>query len=241
MPQFFINEKDIFENQVEITGDDYRHLALVRRIRPGAVINLNAESGSIYYGIVSDVKQSSLVVKITGSHKRPCSGIDLTLYLCLLKSGNFEFAIKKASEVGVTRIIPVISERTVPDPDKKIEQKRERWEKIACEAGKQCLRPEPVSMGLPMLFSDVPDYDSSSIKIIGHPGASLDMKKYFSDIEKKSTVSLLVGPEGGFSEKEISYAENKQWHALNFGFTHLRAETAAAVISAIIIYEWSNQ
>lgn len=236
MPQFFIKERNIADGHAYIEGDDYRHLVHVRRIKNGSVIYLTDESGILHYGVVSEIMPHQVRVRITGSYERPVQGLNISLYMSLLKGANFEYAIQKSVEVGVNRIIPVLSERTVPDPDKKIEQKAERWNRIAAEACKQCMRSTPVHVGLPLSFSDAIDLDTSQVRLIGHPGAENDMKEYLSGVPLFESAAILVGPEGGFTVDEINAACNAGWVPVNFGFTHLRAETAAAVIPAVVIY-----
>lgn len=238
MPQFFIDEKDITGGYASITGEDYRHLVHVRRIKQGTALNLSDYSGTSYCGIVSGIEQSSVKIRITDSYKRSGTGPDIVLYLCLLKGGNFEYAVRKSVEVGVNRIIPLISERTVPDPDKKLEQKTERWSRIASEACKQCMRTGTVQVGLPLFFEDAVGSDNSGVKITGHPGAAVQFKEFMSGKDKPDSVSIMIGPEGGFTEGELAMAVESGWSILNFGMTHLRAETAAAVIPALVIYEW---
>lgn len=240
MPQFFIDDQDITDGYALIKGEDYRHLVHVRRIKTGTALNLAGSSGTSYCGVVSGIDQSAVRIKIKSSYKKSGVGPDIVLYMCLLKGGNFEYAIRKSVEVGVNRIIPVISERTVPDPDKKIEQKAERWNRIASEACKQCMRSGSVQVELPLYFEDAVESDNSVIRIAGHPGAKLQIRDFLSGKTSPDSVSIMIGPEGGFSEGEIALAEKTGWTILNFGMTHLRAETAAAVIPALVIYEWGN-
>jgi len=240
MPRFSVNDEDISSGFAEISGADYRHLVHVRRVKPGETVYLAGKSGSYYCGIVSEIGSGSVRVRITESFAISGTGLDISLYLCLIKGGNFEYAIQKSVEVGVNRIIPVISERTVPDPDKKTEKKRERWNRIAEGACKQCMRGGPVPVGLPLGFAEAVESDTSDVKIAGHPGAPLQVRDFLHGVERPRTVSILIGPEGGFSESELITAGRYGWNMLNFGFTHLRAETAAAVIPALIIYHWSS-
>ena len=79
-----------------------------------------------------------------------------------------------------------------------------------------------------------------SVKLIGHPGADDHIKTYLSSRGAPESAGLIIGPEGGFSADELSRAASAGWTAVNFGFTHLRAETAAAVIPALVIYQWGG-
>ena len=236
MPQFLVKQQNFIDGDAYIEGDDYRHLVHVRRIKNGSTIYISDESGTLHYGVITEITQHQVRVRISGSYDREVPGLNITLYMCLLKGGNFEYAIRKSAEVGVNRIIPVISDRTIPDPDKKLEQKTERWNRIAVEACKQCMRTTPVQVGLPVAFGDAVDIDSSQLKLIGHPGAQTDMKEHLTASGLFQTAGILIGPEGGFTPLELLAAADAGWTAVNFGFTHLRAETAASVIPALVIY-----
>ncbi|HPS59368.1 MAG TPA: RsmE family RNA methyltransferase [Spirochaetota bacterium] len=236
MPQFFVKQQNFTDGHAYIEGDDYRHLVHVRRVKNGSTIYLSDETGTLHYGVVTEITQHQVKIRLTGSYNRSNPGLDISLYMCIIKGGNFDYAIQKSAEVGVSRIIPVISERTIPDPDKKLEQKVERWNRIAAEACKQCMRSTPVQVGLPVAFSDAVDLDNSQVKLIGHPGADRDIKEHLSSIQTFRTAGILIGPEGGFTGNELKSAGDAGWTAVNFGFTHLRAETAASVIPALVIY-----
>lgn len=237
MPRFFVKQQNFHDGNVYIEGDDFRHLVHVRRIKKGATLYMYDESGSLFYGVVAEISQKQVMVRIAGVYEKQVPGLNITLYMCLIKGGNFEYAVQKAAEVGVSRIIPVISERTVPDPDKKLELKTERWNRIAAEACKQCMRNSLVRVGLPVMFSDALLIDDSQLKLIGHPGAETDLKEYILLQQDFNTAGILIGPEGGFTAEELKSANDAGWTAVNFGFTHLRAETAAAVIPALVIYQ----
>lgn len=236
MPQFFIKQQNMGQGFARVEGDDYRHLVRVRRIKTGNILYLTDEAGRMYYGPVTEIGRDHVKVSITGSYERPASGLNISLYMCLIKGANFEFAIQKAAEVGVNRIIPVISERTVPDPDRKLEQKRARWNRIAAEACKQCMRGTTLHVGLPLPFADAISIDNSQVKIICHPGASADIREHLLSCGAYSSAGIIIGPEGGFSDNELEAARGAGWAAVNFGFTQLRSETAAVVISALVIF-----
>lgn len=236
MPQFFIKQQNMGQGIARVEGDDYRHLVRVRRIKSGNILYLTDETGTMYYGPVTEIARDHVKVSITGSYERPLPGLNISLYMCLIKGANFEFAIQKAAEVGVNRIIPVISARTVPDPERKLEQKRERWNRIAAEACKQCMRSSTVHVGLPLPFADAITIDISQVKIIGHPGASTGIREHLVSCGAYSSAGIIIGPEGGFSAVELEAACGAGWSTVNFGFTHLRAETAAVVIPALVIF-----
>ena len=239
MPQFFVKSADIRGSEIVLKGDDSHHLLHVRRVKPGDRVMLRCDDGRGFIAEIRDISAdgitASLISGITAAEHLP----DITLYMAMLKSGNFEFVIQKAVEIGVSRIVPVVTERTVPDPGRMSGKKNERWNRIASEATKQCLRGTPAVVEPPAAFADVIKDNQPGLKIICHPGAELRMKDCLSACAEKKTASLLIGPEGGFSDRELLLASGEGWSAVNLGVNHLRAETAAIVIPSILIYEWS--
>lgn len=239
LPQFFINSKDISGGEVVITGSDTYHLIKVRRVKSGDDIILRAEDGKGFIARVSDITNDCIRASIINELQKAGTLPDITLFMALLKGGNFEFVIQKSVEIGVARIVPVVTERTIPDPVRMDGKKIDRWEKIVSEASKQCLRSVPALIEPPVYLKDVFSMDISDLKIICHPGAGTPIKQALNSSVKKEKISLLIGPEGGFSDREIANAGKAGWIAANFGATHLRAETAAMVLPSIVVYEWS--
>lgn len=238
MPQFFVTSSDIADGRCTIRGDDYHHLVGVRRVKPGEIIRLRDEKGTSLTARIGSISADSLEAVITGESAAPDAPVDITLCLCLLKGGSFDLAIEKAVEVGVSRIIPVASERTVPrlaDAG----GKTRRWNRKAEEAAKQSLRERvPLVEGV-RPFSEVIGLFSGQARVIAHPGAPVSLKEYLRGCGS-GAVSLLVGPEGGFSPGELAAAADAGWVTAGFGFSQLRAETAAAVLCGIIVYEWGS-
>lgn len=239
MPQFFIKEGDLAGSTAVIRGDDCHHLINVRRAKTGDLLRLRSGNGRGYIARISEIGSAEIVLTLIDQTSSNDQLVDISLYMAMIKGGNFEFVIQKAVEIGVNRIIPVISSRTVPDPSKKIDDKLERWGRIVSGAAKQCFRSNMPEIGRPLSFSETVIKDSSPMKLIAHPGAVTELRDYLSSSEKPESVSLLVGPEGGFSEQEIVLASGNGWVAVNFGTTHLRAETAAVILPSLLIYQWS--
>lgn len=238
MPQFFIHISDIIDGRCRISGEDYRHLARVRRVRAGDIIRLRDDAGAPLTARVLLVADDSIEAEITERGAVPAPHPDITLCMCLLKGKNFDTVIEKAVEIGVSRIVPVTSERTVPRPADAA-ARVERWNRKADEAAKQALRERAPRVDMIMPFAGVIESADTPVKIVAHPGASGSLKEILRG-RGPSAVSLLVGPEGGFSANELEAAVRAGWTPAGFGFSQLRAGTAAAVLCGIIVYEWSG-
>lgn len=239
MPQFFIKDSDFDGKRGVIRGDDCHHLVNVRRIKNGDILRIRLGNGTGYRASVTGISSDEVMLEAFEMTAAETDPVQITLYIALLKGENFEFVLQKAVEVGVARIVPVISSRTVPDLTGKIEKKHQRWSKIVNGAAKQCLRSSIPYIDTPHYFDGILKTDSSMMKLIAHPGADTELRDYLSTSAKPDSAGLLVGPEGGFSENEILSATGNGWTAVNFGTTHLRAETAAVILPSLLIYHWS--
>ncbi len=225
-----------------IRGEDYHHLANVKRVRVNDIILLRDATGRRITSRILTVTGSCIEAEEIEAGPETFEPVSVCLCAAVLKGKNFDLVVQKCTEAGVSRIIPFISERVVADPGDKGNRKAERWRKIALEASKQSMRPAVPQVDEVVSFSELIKVKTSGLKIIAHPGAGLDMKDYLrKEIERgaadRPAASLMVGPEGGFSERELSDAASEGWAGINFGFSQLRAETASIILSSIIIYE----
>ncbi len=239
MPQFFINSDDIKEGIVKLSGEDLRHLAKVRRAAAGDKIFLRGSDGRGYEARIITIDDSSLSAAVEKEYEEDSGNVSLRIFLSLLKGANFEFSLQKCVEAGAAEITPIFSERTVPDIKNKVEQKLQRWRKIASESAKQCLRKSVPLINAPVDFKTAVTVPGGEERIVAHPGAETQLKDYLRSRVSPVSADLVIGPEGGFSPEEIKLAEQKGWSIINAGSSHLRAETAAIIIPAIILYEWS--
>ena len=239
MPQFFIRDDDFDGKKAVIRGDDCHHLVDVRRVKAGDILRVRLDSGKGYTARITAAGRGEIILEILEEIAVGDEPVRITLYMALLKGDNFEFVLQKAVEIGVNRIVPVISSRTVPDISGKYQRKHDRWNRIISGAAKQCMRSGIPSIDNPLPFNDTVKGDGSPMKLVAHPGAATELRDYLSSSVKPDAVSLLIGPEGGFSESEIAYAYGNGWVPVNFGTTHLRAETAAVILPSLLIYHWS--
>jgi len=235
VPQFFINSTAIRDDLCRIDGEEFHHMARVRRVHPGETVLLVDENRIRYTCSVESADNGCIVARVISRESAWHDFPDLTLCCSLLKGGHFDLVIQKAVELGVRRIFPVISERTISHPEGK-EGKHDRWERIAKEAAKQCMRAEIPVIEPIVRITELLNMQPDAVRIMGHP----EGEDSFRDIlkgKKGLPVLLLVGPEGGFSAAERDMARSTGWHLCRFGITHLRAETAAIALSAIVFYE----
>ena len=238
MPQFFIKTSDIIHDKCRITGDDFRHLAAARRVRPGDTVQLRVETGSRLSGRVLEISDSFVEVAVIGEAGRALPSIEITLCACLLKGKSFDSVIEKAVEIGVSRIVPVVTERTIPRPPD-ARARIARWRRKALEAAKQSMRESVPDIETIHSFKEAIEARRDGVRMIAHPGAETSIKDFLRQHNPGASI-LLVGPEGGFSTGEVEEAVQAGWSSVNFGFSQLRAGTAAVVLCGILMYEWGN-
>jgi 16S rRNA (uracil1498-N3)-methyltransferase len=166
----------------------------------------------------------------------------ILLFQCILKREAMEIAIQKTTEIGIESIIPVFSERVILNKEK-IKNKVLRWQLIAEQASKQCKR-DFICKVLPP--TNIAEIDPSAYETFFIPceNPSIENKDNFNVIERyvftnkknKGRIAYLIGPEGGFDEKEIEMLSGKGSILINFGKNILRAETASIYFLSILDY-----
>jgi 16S rRNA (uracil1498-N3)-methyltransferase len=241
MPVYFIQSKSIQNDRITLTGELAHHLRNVLRCRAGEIVLLVDEDRVRYQAELNQVSEKQIIAKILQRERpepRPTHAV--TLAQAVLKGDRMDWAIQKASELGVNVIIPVVTERTVARPKaERSEHQRDRWQKIAKEASQQCGRVD---------FSDVKPVVSLDDLLKNPPEASLklvpweqeqarSLKAALHNLKEEKSVAVLIGPEGGFSPREIEKAREAGWTSVSLGPRILRAETAGMAVLAILEYE----
>ena len=222
MPRFFT--PPIKGDQAVISGEDAAHITRSLRLKPGEEITLCDGSGSDYKGIITAVGDEVLVEirEKYPSDTEPSARI--TLYQALPKGDKMEWIIQKAVELGVYRVVPVLTSRCVSRPDgKSMSRKVERYNKIAAEAAKQSGRGIlPEVAGLMSLEEAAKAVSGKGIVFYEKGGAQLGELVKPGDKE----LGVFVGSEGGFSEEEIRLLERYGIRPATLGKRILRCETA---------------
>jgi 16S rRNA (uracil1498-N3)-methyltransferase len=245
VPRFFIEPKNVSSgDKITLIGEDARHISFSLRARPGDEYILCDTCNYEYICKITEITSDEVVLELV--EKKPCEAepdVKVTLYQALIKGDKFDAVVQKAVELGVHRIVPVISERCVSRPDaKQLEKKIERWQKISKAAAMQCARsyvPEiaPV-VEYKNAIEQIKNADCGFICYEAEPHEP--MKKIFeacSSENKSSTYSFFVGPEGGISEKEAEVAKKSGLPLASLGKRILRTETAPlCVISSIMFF-----
>jgi 16S rRNA (uracil1498-N3)-methyltransferase len=248
MPQFFIKTANIDNDSVIISDkEDIKHISSVLRCQINDELILVDSNEYTYKVIITDIQKGQITTKVVEKLKsfRKLS-LNLTLAQSVLKASAQDMLVQKATELGVKKVIPIISKYTVVkfDSDKDKEQKVSRWQKIALEACKQCERADmPVMSGIisfDNLLNNIDDYDLTVICVERNTEMSIKefLRSNQPDLAHDCKVLALIGPEGGWSEKEIDMFKQKGLKLITLGNLIFRAETAAINVLSDIIYEY---
>jgi 16S rRNA (uracil1498-N3)-methyltransferase len=245
--RFFIKKSDIQSSTLLLYGDEHHHLSRVARIKPGEEVWLFDEQGTNYLAKVEEIKKDMTRLSILQILDKNKPKIKITLAQALLKSKKMDIIIQKSTELAVTNIIPVVTARTIVKVKEKIRKKIERWKKIALEAAKQSQRSFLPSILPPMSIEKLIERRREEKKLL----LSENRGRYLRDIliensgselkmqEPASSVLILVGPEGGWTDEEEKYILNHGYEAVSLGGQILRAETAALCSLALISHFWN--
>ena len=239
--RFFVPPSHIESGRVTLTADAARQLARVLRARSGDCIVVLDDSGYEYAVTLDSVnpKHASGVISdryIGDGEPR----LSITLYQGLMKADRFEYVLQKGTELGISRFVPIVSERTVAR--KVITPNRlTRWDKIIREAAEQAGRCR-----LPLLedavgFEQACDTVSKPAIIGWECERDADIKSTLlrqrAYIEQAQSISIVIGSEGGLTDAEVAYALGRGIVPISMGRRILRAETAGIIAAAAALYE----
>ncbi|MGI5960216.1 MAG: 16S rRNA (uracil(1498)-N(3))-methyltransferase [Massiliimalia sp.] len=234
MPKFFCDP--VSEEQIILTGEDARHAGKVLRIKPGDPVTVSSSKGMDYECEVEYVTGQEVILKILSSapnDTEPKTAV--TLYQALPKGDKMDLIVQKAVELGVCRIVPVLTHRCVSRPDEKsMEKKRQRWQKIADEAAKQCGRGKLVPVCSLLSWKEAVNEAAgleTALLCYEKGGARLNQ---IVD-EKAKEIGIFIGSEGGFEAEEVLDAEQAGIKTATLGKLILRCETAPLAAIAVIM------
>jgi len=240
MPRFHIPHPVFDDELLKIEGTEVRHIRRVLRLRAGDEIAVFDGSEREYKGTIVEEGPHTVIVKVQSvTPSKRESPLEVTLAQSLLKGEKMDYFIQKATELGVKKIIPFFSRRSVPLLEKSNRLKRyHRWERIAIEASKQCGRgriPEILPLQdfsemLLMAFSE-------SLRLILWEKEKKRLKEVLKGWGGRKEIFFIVGPEGGFSQNEVEEAQKKGFISVSMGERILKAETASLCLLSILQYE----
>ena len=234
MPRFFVDQQPQ-DGVLTLTGENAHHAGRVLRLRVGEGVTLCDGAGMDFDCTVEAV--TCRVVSRHAADTEPKQSI--TLFMALPKGDKMEFIVQKAVELGVSRIVPYLSKNCVSRPDK-TEKKVERWRKIAAEAAKQCGRGRlPEAAVVPVAQAIAQAAESETALFFYENEKRIGLRDALAG-GVRDTVSLMVGPEGGFDPAEAKAAVDAGLQSVSLGTRILRCETAPIAALAAVLYAGGN-
>lgn len=227
--RFFVSQSDISDGVVVLCGDEFAHMTRVLRYKVGYKAIICANDGVERLCTVESIGRDSATLRVDKSETVDRKNVELTLYAGLLKNNKLDFAIQKAVELGVDRIVPFLSANCA-------ETKfcRDRSSKIALEAAKQCGSAYLSEVGELILFDGMidrfKDYDDV---VFAYEGERKNRISDFRPTGKR--IAIVIGPEGGFGAEEAEIIKSNGAKCVSLGRRILRAETASVVACALLL------
>ena len=220
-------------NKVKISGENYRHIVKVLRFKKEENIQLFDENSISYQAVIETISSKELVAFIHNStHINIESELDIHLFQAIPRGNKMDLIVQKSAELGVKKITPVYTERTMV----KETGKTNRWTKIALESCKQSGRSKPLTISEPQSFNNVFKLvTDKALNMLFYENNKTTLKSFLDSLNKEFySVNIIIGPEGGFSEDEIKKAESFKVNIVGLGPRILRTETAAIASVSIV-------
>lgn len=243
MNRFFVDDPGAFSDRsVVITGEDVNHVKNVLRLKENDELIVSDGRGRDYHCRISGITNEEVVADICDI----CDNFselstEITLFQGFPKGDKMELIIQKTVELGVTRIVPVMTKRIVVKlDDKKAKKKTERYNMIAESAAKQSGRGMIPEVTMPVSFAEaVSMAEKLDMNIIPYEEAEgvEYSRNIIKNIKGKKSLGIFIGPEGGFAREEVEKALDAGASAITLGHRILRTETAGMAVISIIMFE----
>lgn len=248
--RFFVNDENIYinENNINVTGPEVHHINVLRH-KIGDIVRINNYEVEIL--TINQNEITGYIKSVEDTNTR--DDIFVTLYQSYIKTDKMEFVVQKSVELGISKIVPFLSKNCVVKLDDKDKTKKiERLNKISMEASKQCNRNDIVEVAGILDIKDkerfVSYLNQNDVNIFAYEKSSNKLKSVLEDIKekyeknnKKLTVGIIIGPEGGFDDSDIQTLKQlTNLYEVSLGRRILRAETASLNLLSIINYEFEN-
>lgn len=242
MYRFFVNESQIFQEMICITGADVNHIKNVLRMKPGETVLISNGADREYKCVLVEISDDEVKARIEDvngpARELP---IKVTLFQALPKGDKMETVIQKMIELGVWEIVPVFTKRCIVKlDDKKAVAKTKRWNAIAESAAKQSKRGIIPRVTMPIPYKKALEKAKEmDIVLIPYEEAEnmMHTREIISKIKPGMSVGVFIGPEGGFAPEEVEQAIDSGAFDITLGKRILRTETAGMALMAVLMFQ----
>ena len=237
MHRFFLPELQPQEGEVVSLREIHNQLFRVLRVQPGEQLLILDNAGSERLLEIASVERRDTTARVLKVRNAPAEpAVAVTLYQCMLRAEKFDLVLQKATELGVTTIVPVVSSRTLTRMVAKSTPKQARWHAIVREASEQCGRGGIPTVETPCTFAEAVAR-ATGIRLL--PWEEANTSRGFltalgQSAQDADEISILIGPEGGLEADEVKQASAAGWQVVSLGKRILRAETAAITALSIV-------
>ena len=243
MPRFFISSPTppTTGEPCLLEGDTAHHISRSLRMKPGEEVTLCDGKGLDYSGEILAITDSAVTVtikEVLPSQTEP--SVQVTLFQGLPKGDKMELIVQKAVELGAYAIAPVLTRRSISQPDQKsAEKKTQRWQKIANEAAQQSQRGSlPQVRPLISFAQALEQCDEFDKILVCYEGGGLPIAETVLPDDQK--IAVFIGPEGGWEESEIEALRQRGAQIITLGPRILRTETAPLAVLSVLMYVTGN-
>lgn len=233
--RFFVDE--IHAGRARIAGDDAHHLTRVLRVEPGQRFEIS-DNRNVYLAEVETARKDRVDFTILEPLDFSSPVIRVALLASLIRFERFELLIEKATEMGVETIVPVPAERSEKGLDRAAEKRLPRWNRIAREASEQSRRAQLPRIESPARLSEAVGYESTYRYALEEAEAPPILKVLPAIRSATDRIALLVGPEGGWTDRERRLISDARWQPVSLGPSVLKTETAALAAIAVLTAAW---
>lgn len=237
MHSFYVPKTQFNGDLTTISNSEHHHLRNVLRLQVGDTIRIIDGEGSVCIAEIRNINAESTKARILNHEYFTKTTPSITLFQGIPKNDKMELILQKTTELGVSSIVPILTERSLQKPS---ENRCERWHRIILSATKQCGRVWQPEISNPIIFEKCLNalHAYTLRLILWEKEKQQHIKSVLKENPKIDSIALVVGPEGGFTEKEIDAAIDKGCPPVTIGTNILRTETAAITGIAIAAYEY---
>jgi 16S rRNA (uracil1498-N3)-methyltransferase len=224
---------EVSGNRAILTGEHADHLVKVLRARVGQEFDI-ATGDRVRLGRIVSIADRRVEFELGGEVGSAITG-KLTIFLAIFKFDRMEWAIEKCTELGVARVVPLLAHRTEKHLAAASRKRVERWRRLALQAAEQSRRVAPPEITPPISLPEAIDVPGELRIVLAESEQKTSLTDVLANRSGPGEILLAVGPEGGWTENELSRFQKAGWVSASLGSTILRAETAAIAATAIAL------
>lgn len=244
MRSFFLGDNPISGDTVSVSGELYRHMARVLRLKEGSEVQLTADDATVLSGVIEEVGAKTLTVRITSSNAGQAreEGLKITLYQGLPKGEKLDLILQKCTELGVSEVVTFEAERSIVKlSGEKSAARLGRYQKIVQEAARQSGRSSVPKVALGRGLDAVLQEAQHAVKLLLWEGEqTVRLRETLERYQAPGSVAIVVGPEGGLSAAEVEQAVSRGFTPVSLGSRILRTETAGLAVLSILQFHWGD-